>query len=300
MDLKEPLSIEQQISRLAEHGMIIKPGNESEVEDFLNRVSYYRLSGYTMHHRKTENDSDFIKGSCTFEGTKALYEFDQELRNLLREYLEIVEIYFRMQIAHHFAMAKCVKPPHDQHYDRNNFYSKEHYDQVMADFEKQKKYFKDSMVAQHHQTKYQDKYPIWVMAEMLSFSNLSKLYSAMYYSEKDAIAKAVGSGRGILVNNLHCLSVLRNKCAHGGRLCNMKLSPPVQINKKFLRKYPEIANDTLFAFLLVLLKRLPTDEDRLQLVDRLRQLIKKHREIDLKLFGFPESYETILQAILAP
>jgi abortive infection bacteriophage resistance protein len=44
--------------------------------------------------------------------------------------------------------------------------------------------------------------PLWVIVELMSFSNLSKLYSAMYYSEKDAIANMVGIGRDTLENIL--------------------------------------------------------------------------------------------------
>lgn len=35
--------------------------------------------------------------------------------------------------------------------------------------------------------KYSSKMPLWVIVELMSFSNMSKLYSSMYYSEKDAI-----------------------------------------------------------------------------------------------------------------
>ena len=49
---------------------------------------------------------------------------------------------------------------------------------------------------------------LWVIVELMSFSNMSKLYSSMYYSEKDAIARMVGVGKDTLENHLHCLSVL--------------------------------------------------------------------------------------------
>lgn len=35
----------------------------------------------------------------------------------------------------------------------------------------------------------------------MSFSNLSKLYGSMYYSEKEAIANVVGVGRDTLENH---------------------------------------------------------------------------------------------------
>ena len=68
--------------------------------------------------------------------------------------------------------------------------------------------------------------PLWVMVELMSFSNISKLYSSMYISEKETIAQAVGIKYKTLENHLHCLSVLRNKCAHAARLYNTEFNPP--------------------------------------------------------------------------
>ena len=50
----------------------------------------------------------------------------------------------------------------------------------------------------------------------------------MYYSEKDAIVHMVGVGRDTLENHLHCLSVLRNKCAHAARMYNTDFNPPAK------------------------------------------------------------------------
>lgn len=77
----------------------------------------------------------------------------------------------------------------------------------METFSREKNYYKDSLIVKHHQIKYSSKMPLWVIVELMSFSNMSKLYSSMYYSEKDAIAHMVGVGRDTLENHLHCLPV---------------------------------------------------------------------------------------------
>lgn len=293
MDLKEPLSIEQQVERLKEHGMT--DVDETKAKELLSEVSYYRLSGYTMQFRKAPNDSDFVNNQCCFSTVCRLYEFDEEMRNLLRKYIEKVELHFRMLISYHFSIAKCAAPPHDQHYDRNNYYAKEYFDKVMESFQKQKDYYKDSPIAKHHQQKYKDKYPLWVMTEMLSFSNLSKLYSSMYFSEKDLIANAAGTNRDILVNHLHCMSVLRNKCAHAGRLYNTVFNPPVRLSTRFLRKNKAISNSCLFAYIIVLVKRLPNEKDKSALIEGIDQLIKQYqKDIDMALIGFPNNYKEVL------
>lgn len=148
----------------------------------------------------------------------------------------------------------------------------------------------------HHFKNYNDKMPLWVIVELMSFSNLSKLYSAMYFSEKDYIASNIGVSRDTLQNHLHCLAVLRNKCAHAARMYNTKFYPPVRFTKSFLQKNSEVKNDSLFAYALVLLKRLPDKESKRSLIESVIRAITKYaKEIDLKLLGFPSNYDTILK-----
>ena len=122
---------------------------------------------------------------------------DEILRDTFRRYIEKAEVYYRTQIAYGFSIAKCTEAPYDQHYDENNFYNKKGYKEVMENFSREKNYYKDSLIVKHHKIKYSSRMPLWVIVELMSFSNMSKLYSSMYYSEKDAIARMVGVGKDI-------------------------------------------------------------------------------------------------------
>ncbi len=155
------------------------------------------------------------------------------------------------------------------------------------------------MIVKHHKFKYASKMPLWVIVELMSFSNMSKLYSSMYYSEKDAIAKMVGSGRDTLENHLHCLSVLRNKCAHAARMYNTDFNSPAKFTTSFLKKHPEIKNNSLFAYTLVLLKRLPDEDSKKSLIRTVENVIADYRsDIDLRLIGFPDNYLEIMENYL--
>ena len=195
-----------------------------------------------------------------------------------------------------FSIAKCTETPYDQHYDKNNFYNKKGYREVMENFCREKNYYKDSLIVKHHKMKYSSKMPLWVIVELMSFSNMSKLYSSMYYSEKDAIAGMVGVGKDTLENHLHCLSVLRNKCAHAARMYNTDFNPPAKFTTSILRKHPEIKNNSLFAYTLVLLKRFSDEESKKSLVQTVETVIEECRnDIDLELIGFPENYLEIMK-----
>ena len=292
MELKQPLSFHQQVEMLHAHGYRVEDIDTAIAT--LERISYYRLTGYALQFRKDPDNSDVWPGT-EFDTVCRLCDFDARLRSFLRYYLEVVEIYYRTIIAYGFSMSKCLDAPHDQHYDRGNYYNKAGFDNIISSFSKQKDYYRDSLIVKHHSQKYNSKMSLWVVVELLSFSNLSKLYSCMYYTEKDAIADLVGVSRNTLENHLHCMSVLRNRCAHGARLYNAVLNPPVKFNSAFLRRHSDVQQNSLFAYIVILLKRLPESTARVSLIEDIHRIIEEYHDvIDLSLMGFPAHYMDIL------
>ena len=156
------------------------------------------------------------------------------------------------------------------------FRSKVGITKTLQNFTKEKSYYKDSAIVKHHFKKYADKMPVWVMLELMTCSSVSLFYHALYLSDKNVIASEVGISTATLENHLHALSVLRNKCSHGVRLYNSTMNPPVKFNKSFLRNNPAIRNDSLFAYILMLIKRLPSDDERKQFRDKLNRIVKKY------------------------
>ncbi len=137
--------------------------------------------------------------------------------------------------------------------------------------------------------------PLCVIVELLSFANLSKLYSAMYRNEQDVIAKSVGSSSKTLKNHLHCLANLRNKVAHAGRLYNAKFNPPAILGKTYLQKNSDILTDTLFAYIIIITRRLPQRKQQELFLNCLFSVFKEYEHfIDLSLLGFPSDYSARL------
>ncbi len=292
MELKRPLTIDEQIEKLKSHGVTIEDDNEAK--SFLQQVSYYRLTGYTLQFRKTPSNSD-LATSHSLSEIRELYKFDAQLRTLIRHYIEINEVYYKTLISREFALEKCLQPPHDQHYDPDNYYNKEGFDKTIKRFEKEEQYYEDSLIVKHHKQNYSGKMPMWVMFELMSFSNISMLYSAMYVSTQNEIANKVGIGGKTLANHLHCMAVLRNKCAHASRLINTRYNPPAKLSQKFLRDNPSISNDSLFAYLKTLKYRLPSDTLRIEFKDEIIKLLDEYADVvDLSLIGFPTNYKNIL------
>ena len=96
MDLKKPLTFSEQIDRLKQHGVCFN--DENTAAEILSTINYYRFSGYLLQYRKSIADSD-LKVKVSFLSIYDIYKFDEELRALLRIFIEKVEIYFRTQIS---------------------------------------------------------------------------------------------------------------------------------------------------------------------------------------------------------
>lgn len=66
--------------------------------DILNSIGYYRLSGYFYPFLLTPKSEHIFKPGSTFGRTLKLYEFDRELRQLVFNQIERIEVAVRSAI----------------------------------------------------------------------------------------------------------------------------------------------------------------------------------------------------------
>ncbi len=97
---KKALSIEDQIRQLRERGLTI--ADEALAEHYLAHVSYYRLAGYWWPMQSDKATHKF-KENSKFEDVVALYNFDRELRILLFDVIEKIEISLRTKLIYHLS-----------------------------------------------------------------------------------------------------------------------------------------------------------------------------------------------------
>ena len=98
---KHPLSIEDQIAKLKFLGLVI--ADETNAKKVLGEVSYFRFAAYLRPMEADKNTHQF-KPDSTFENAVSLYEFDNELRQLLFSAIQRIEVAMRSKIIQHFSM----------------------------------------------------------------------------------------------------------------------------------------------------------------------------------------------------
>ena len=218
---KPAITIGQQIEQLKERGLIIS--DESKAEYFLKNVSYYRLAGYWWPMQADKVQHTF-KPNSTFENVMAIYNFNRELRILLFDVIERIEIGFRTKLI--FNLSHEISP---WWFENPALFKNpvEHTETLLA-IDRELKKTKEVFIKQHYIKYHTDtrKPPAWKTLEIASFGNLSKLYGNLLPSvkSKDTIASELGTvNHSFLPSWLMTITQIRNICAHHGRLWNKNL-----------------------------------------------------------------------------
>ncbi|SDE10081.1 Abortive infection bacteriophage resistance protein [Bhargavaea beijingensis] len=285
---KPPKTYSEQVAILKSRNMIV--ADEEKAIRKLAQLNYYRLTAYALSFKEGEN----YREGTRFDHIVEIYEFDQRLRNTLMRYLEQIEINLRTTIAYHLAHTYGPLGYRNQDY----FYSAPKHKEFLEKLDDNiSKRSTDELFIAHHIENYHRKFPIWVSVEVLTFSNLSMLYSNLLRKDQLAIAKKHNTKPFYLINWLHSLSYLRNICAHYSRLYGKNLRIP----SKQLNNIPNTVDpQKLFSSIAALCFLLP-QTDRENFIIEIFALIENYIEwIELKEIGFPNDWRSVLEIIHKP
>lgn len=97
---KTALTIEDQIEKSKNRGLEIYP--EDNAAHYLSHSSYYRLGEY-WHSMQVDKQEHIFKPQSRFSDVISLYMFDWELRLLLFDVIEKIEISLRTKIIYHLS-----------------------------------------------------------------------------------------------------------------------------------------------------------------------------------------------------
>lgn len=265
-DLKPFLTIAQQVERLESRGMAIP--DSSIADRWLRAIGYYRLSGYWYPFVDPNVDSgsgsQFVSGT-TFDEIVRMYEFDRHLKTYMLSAIERVEVAIRSQVGHTLGSRGPMSHLDGDNFDPLFVGNGDHMDWLATAFGRVKRQRNKDQSLKHHFDNYAGRVPIWVLTDVLDFSDLSKLFAGMQEEDRDAIACWFGipptpapettgprRGRGssaarrnrrrraagpgsTLANLLEQLTIVRNISAHHSRLWNRTLVP---IGTSSLRSVP--------------------------------------------------------------
>lgn len=293
LELKKAKTFDEQIDILEKRKLEIK--DREEIKRILSRVNYYRLSGYFKYFY-VEGKEEF-KERITFEDIYKLYKFDESLRRLIMNLTEEVEVSFRTYVAYYIAH----NFGEEGHLDVSKFDPKsEVYHNKFIDKLKDKiDSYEDKEFIRHHKEKYEGKLPIWVIVEIFSFNDLSRLYGNMKNTDRKEIIKINYTDPKIVrsaydVRNwIKVLTDVRNMCAHYERLFNKRLTNSIKLPPMYDGK---VFSNNVFAALIILKLLVNDTEIWDEFMNSLNELFNKYEFEDLGSMGFTEDWKEILQS----
>jgi abortive infection bacteriophage resistance protein len=289
---KQPLTFVQQIQKLIERGVQIVDPAASAAR--LASISYYRLSGYSYPFRQRNEQGtvlDAFTEGTTWEKILALYDFDRELRLLVLDAIERIEVAVRTQLTYHFSH----KYGPFGHVNGANFHPSFNHADWLDHIQKETTRSSDEFI-RHYRGQYQGfpTIPLWMLTEVMSLGLLSRLYRGLQHADKRPIAQHFNVHYKRLQDWLHALTYVRNVCAHHSRLWNRELSiRPDDVRDRNWRAPITPRNDRVFYILLILRHLLNGVGSGMEWARRVNQLLRPIAESRQwrAAMGLPEHWE---------
>lgn len=305
----EPLTITGQLQLLKSKGLTIE--DELEAEYWLSQISYLRFKNYSLLHKDyTTGNGNYLAGT-TFNEVLQLYRFDQKLKMLVFEALENIEVAMKTLLSNTMSLKHGAHwYVNDTHFisqaERKKLTLTAHIGAGVTVFFSHEDFMKnieEEMEApeepflKHYKKNYEPiQPPSWMMTEIISFGTLSRMFENLQSSEeKEKICNTFNLTKKHLTSWLHCLSFIRNRCAHHARLIYNRFtitpSLPAKRSRQFLKEADDVDNNSLYAVLCCIQYLLEYCNRNSNFRIELLQLLKQFPELNLKALGFTSSWE---------
>lgn len=155
---------------------------------------------------------------------------------------------------------------------------------------------KPEIFAKHFFEKYGDIHrfmPVWMAAEIMSFGCVLTFFRGCHPAIQKKIASIFGVTNEVLDSWILTFNVIRNICAHHGRLWNRELGVRPKIPRKDLGWHNPIVvcNDRMFGILTLLKHCLNIVAPQSHWPERMMSLLSEFPEIPLHEMGFPDDWQ---------
>ncbi|BBP45121.1 peptide ABC transporter substrate-binding protein [Thiosulfatimonas sediminis] len=241
---KEPLTPKALLDKYIRNGLIVADRQYDVALAYFHFVGAYRLKGYLHHYIHPESKS--FPESFDFEYLRQQYEFDRELRGLIINAIDRIEVAIRT------VMSNSLSLRYGAHWFLNdsifNNTREWNHEKLTYKIREDLKNAQKRTFVQHYYKHYDQPElpPSWAVSEIVSFGFWSKTYSIL----KDPTVKKAISMKfdidqpEVFRSWIHSLTVLRNHAAHHAQI----LRSPIRVKpSNYKRKKIHFQNPESFA-----------------------------------------------------
>lgn len=286
---KPPTTFAQQVKLLQQRGMTVT--DPAQAEFYLQHLNYYRLGAYWLPFEDNHVDHHFRAGT-RFDDVLNLYIFDRELRLLVLDAIERVEVSVRTQWAYHLAHRHN---PH-AHLDVSLAFNAHRWQSNLDKLSDEVRRSDEAFIRHLLETYSEPLPPVWAVCEVMSLGLLSRWYNNLGpMPTRRAIAANYGLDEKILESWLRHLSLIRNTCAHHSRLWNRDFTiTPALPRSKPAGLAPQLRHKSrkLYNTLVILLYLMDSIAPHHHWRRRLKQLLTDYA-IPVTAMDFPANWQDL-------
>ena len=286
---KPVISLLDQAVLMQSRGLFI--GNLDVAVNFLRTAGYYHVSGYSHYFRDLSDPVGVrFRHGTTLSDVVDLYEFDRKLRSLFGRALQTIEIAVKAVLSHEGAMADdpfwLCNPANFDLGSHNAVL------EILESAVGDKSVDNTQVFLKHFYNKYDGDWPpCWMIMEVLSFGQLSKIYKLSKGQIRQKVSAQFKLQHDVMESWLHSLAFSRNVCAHNGRIWNKSFTIRPKIPRVYQREWPLSSADKAYIICGMVNHLLGVIDPKSDWSSDLRNLIDGRPEIPLTSMGFPANWE---------
>jgi len=281
---QQPLNLDQQIELLQSKGLII--ADVEQAKFWLSNVSYFRLKNYSYTFKDYDANGVFRNGT-TFDQIIDLYLFDRDLKLIIFDAIETIEVAFKTQISN------TMSDSNGSHWYLNSALFSPSFDHETFIQDLAKKCVEPEDLFIQAYNRVYDSPPLppsWMIMEIISFGKISLIFEHLFAREqKLKICDNFKLPEGVLMSWLRCFNFIRNRCAHHSRIVytTIKFQPIIPTRQKhtFLADF-DFRRDHLYSALCCMQFLLRIINPKSQFKDNLITLLNETAGINPVNLGF--------------
>lgn len=295
---KQFRTYEDQVDLLIRRGMHVPDKSYAALQ--LERINYYRLSGYWYPFRERDNSGNrldsYVPGT-NFEDVLRLYDFDTRLRIATFAALSDIELWLRANLGYSLGQISAFAHLETSSLELSTPHAPERYSNWLRKYERELSRSKEDFV-QHHQRKYGGKLPVWAAVEILDWGALTYLYELSPYRVREGIADSCYLSTQQFQSWLKTLNVVRNTAAHHGRLFNRSHALQPKLPREYVSESLEVIrnrSNRTFALLTLIqhLRKSMGAGPSSMLIKALETYPQGIQRLPISVIGAPEHWQAL-------
>lgn len=263
----------------------------TDAETLLRSVGYYRLTGYLYPFLQTPKSAHRFKSASSLGQAIKLYDFDRELRLLVFDQIERIEIAVRSAIVNIMCAETedvfwLTTPCH--------FANIEKFNKTLTLIDKELQNSREDFIT-HFKQAYEDEYPpSWMIAEIIPLGVLTRVYENISNNRaRKKIAQYFELNIPVFTSWMTIVTLTRNTCCHHARLWNRYLSLRALTMSRPSTPWVsgKVQQGRVFFTLCILKHFIDIIRPQNTFKQDLISVLKKYPTADTRAMGFPVDWQ---------